>query len=154
MKRFLDGINRAVEYICAALMIALTAETLYVVVMRYVFNDTPHWGEIISRFLLVYACMFGFSIGIHDDSHVRINAFNRWLPAHTLRALDCFGVVCMSVFSVFMIVEGIRYTILCGRNIISGLNIRSSYEMVCIPIGGLFCLLQSLRRAILLGGKA
>ena len=153
MARFLDGMNRIVETVCAVLMIVLTVETVYVIVMRYLFNNTPSWGEIISRFLLVYACMFGFSIGIHDDSHVRINAFNRWLPAHTLRALDCFGVVCMVAFSAFMIVEGIRYTILCGRNTISGLNIRSSYEMVCIPIGGLFCLLQSLRRAILLGGK-
>ena len=153
MERFLDRVNRVVGYICATLMVVLTVETVYVIVMRYVFNRTPFWGEMISRFLLVYACMFGFSIGMHDDSHVRIHAFDRYLPAVAIRALDWFGVLCMTAFSVFMIVEGTRYTILCDRNTISGLNIRSSVEMICIPIGGLFCLLQSLRRAILIGRK-
>ena len=153
MARFLDEVNRVVETVCAVLMIVLTVETVYVIVMRYIFNDTPSWGEIISRFLMVYACMFGFSIGMHDDSHVRINAFDQWVPAGLLRALDWFGVACMTAFSAFMIVEGIRYTVLCGRNTISGLNIRSSVEMICIPIGGLFCLLQSLRRAMMMGRK-
>ena len=153
MTRFLDGVNKVVETLCAILMIVLTAETVYVIVMRYLFNNAPYWGEIISRFLMVYACMFGFSIGMHDDSNVRINAFDRRLPAGVLRALNWFGVLCMTAFSVFMIVEGIRYTILCSLNTISGLNIRSSAEMICIPIGGLFCLLQSIRRAIMTGRK-
>ena len=150
MIRALDRINRAVEYICAALMILLTVETLYVVVMRYGFNNTPYWGEVISRFLMVYACMFGFSIGIHDNSLVSIRALDRFLPGAVLRALDWLGILGMLLFSVFMIVEGINYTILCRGNTISGLNIRSCAEMVCIPIGGLFCLLQSIRRAILM----
>ena len=153
MAGFLDRVNRLVETVCAIIMIVLTVETVYVIVMRYIFNNTPSWGEIISRFLMVYACMFGFSIGIHDDSHVRIKAFDQRLPALALRALDWFGVACMTAFSVFMIVEGIRYTALCSRNTISGLNIRSSAEMICIPIGGLFCLLQSLRRAMAIGRK-
>ena len=149
MIRALDRINRAVEYICAALMVLLTVETLYVV-MRYGFNDTPYWGEVISRFLMVYACMFGFSIGMHDDTLVSIRAFDRFLPGGALRALDWLGILAMFLFSAFMIVEGINYTVLCRGNTISGLNIRSSVEMVCIPIGGLFCLLQSIRRAILM----
>ena len=153
MERFLDRMNRVVEYICAALMIVLTLETVYVIIMRYVFNNTPYWGEVISRFLMVYACMFGFSIGIHDNSHARIDAMDRYLPARMVRCLDWFCVGCMVLFSVFMIVEGVNYTILCDRNTISGLHIRSSWEMVCIPIGGLFCLLQSFRRAIQLRKK-
>ena len=153
MVRLLDRMNRAVETVCAVLMIVLTVETVYVIVMRYAFNNTPYWGEIISRFLMVYTCMFGFSIGMHDDSLVCIRAFDRFLPKGVLRGLDWFGVFCMAVFSVFMLVEGIRYTILCDRNIISGLNVRSSVEMICIPIGGLFCLLQTFRRAIITGRK-
>ena len=150
MKRFLDKINRIVGTACAVLMVLLTLETIYVVVIRYVFNSTPHWGEIISRFLMVYACMFGFSLGIHDDTHIRITAFDRVLPAGILKALDWFCILCMFIFSVFMIVEGVSYTVLCDRNTISGLGIRSSWEMVCIPVGGLFCLLQTIRRAIML----
>ena len=118
--------------------------------MRYVFNNAPYWGEVISRFLMVYACMFGFSMGIHDDTLVRINAFNRFLSKRARRLLDGFGVLCMAVFSIFMIVEGIRYTSLCRGNVISGLNIPSSWEMICIPIGGCFCLMQTIRRGIIL----
>ena len=151
MIRFLERMNRVAEILCATLMVMLSLETVYVVVMRYGFNDTPYWGEVISRFLMVYACMLGFSIGIHDDTLVRIDAFDRFLPARALRLLDGFGVLCMALFSLFMIVEGVRYTILCSGNLISGLNIPSSWEMVCIPIGGCFCLLQTIRRAIILG---
>ena len=61
--RFLETMNRVAEILCAALMVLLSLETVYVIVMRYVFNNAPYWGEVISRFLMVYACMFGFSMG-------------------------------------------------------------------------------------------
>ena len=152
MVRFLETMNRVAEVLCAALMVLLSLETVYVIVMRYVFNNTPYWGEVISRFLIVYACMIGFSMGIHDDTLVRINAFERFLSKRARRLLDGFGVLCMAVFSIFMIVEGIRYTSLCRGNVISGLNIPSNWEMICIPIGGCFCLMQTIRRTIMLGG--
>ena len=148
--RFLEIVNRVAEYLCAALMVMLPLETVYVIIMRYVFNNTPYWGEVISRILMVYACMFGFSMGIHDDTLVRLNAFDRFLPKIARNLLDGFGVLCMAVFSLFMIVEGVRYTALCAGNVISGLSVPSSWEMVCIPIGGCFCLMQTIRRGIIL----
>lgn len=96
--RFLEIMNRVAEYLCAALMVMLSLETVYVIVMRYTFNNTPYWGEVISRFLMVYACMFGFSMGIHDDTLVRLNAFDRFLTKRVRRLLDGFGVLCMAVF--------------------------------------------------------
>lgn len=148
LEQILDRADRIVEWICAMLMILLTAETLYVMVMRYFFNDTPSWGEVISRFLMVYACMLGYSACVHDETLIRVNTFDRFLPKGVLRVLEWFYSVCLILFSVFMIVEGTQFTLLCRRNIISGLNIRSSYEMVCIPIGGVFCLLQTVRRIL------
>ena len=149
LERILDKVNHFVEWICAGLMIVLTAEALYVMVMRYYFNNTPSWGEVISRFLMVYACMLGYSICVHDETLIRINAFDRYLPERVLNVLEWFYSVCLILFSVFIIVEGTQFTLLCRRNIISGLNIRSSWEMVCIPAGGVFCLLQALRRIMI-----
>ena len=146
----LNRINKIVERICAVLMIVLTLETFYVIIMRYVFNDTPLWGEVISRFLMVYACMFGFSIGINDNSHIRIKAIDRVLPERVIYYLDWFAIACMAAFSIFMIVEGVAFTVLCSGNTISGLGLKSSYEMVCIPVGGLFCLLQTIRGGLIL----
>lgn len=136
------------EWACAILMIVLTAETLYVMVMRYFFNNTPSWGELISRFLMVYACMLGYSVCMHDNSLIRITAFDRFLPKRVLSVLEWFYSICLLLFSLFIIVEGIQYTLLCRRNIISGLNIPSSFEMVCIPAGGVFCLLQAVLRIV------
>lgn len=150
MLKLLDRINQIVGYLCAILMVILTLETVYVIVMRYVFNAAPSWGEVISRFLMVYACMFGFSTGIYDNSHARIKALDWLLPEKLLYGLDWFCIACMILFSLFMIIEGTSYTILCSKNMISGLNIRSSFEMICIPTGGVFCLLQTIRRGILL----
>ena len=147
-EQFLDKANRFVEWVCAVLMMVLTAETLYVMVMRYFFNNTPSWGELISRFLMVYACMLGYSVCVHDNTLIRITAFDRFLPGRVLTVLDWLYSLCLLLFSLFIIVEGIRYTLLCRRNIISGLNIRSSFEMVCIPAGGVFCLLQTVLRIV------
>ena len=148
MKDFCDKLDKIVGYICALIILALTAETIYVIIMRYVFNAAPSWGEVISRFLMVYACMLGYSIAIHDQKLVRIDAFDRFLPPRLLNILEWFYTLCLLLFSVFMITEGIRFTILCSRNTLSGLNIPSSFEMVCIPMGGVFCLLQSIRRIL------
>ena len=146
MNSFLKKINRLVENICAALMILLTLETCYVVIMRRVFNNTPTWGEIIARLLLVYACLLGYSIGVREDTHIRIDCFDRFIPKKVLTVLDWFTTICLAGVSVFAIVEGIKLTILCSKNVISGLGIPSSWMMVCVPTGGIFCLLQTISR--------
>lgn len=146
MNRFLKAMNKLVENICAVLMVLLTLESCYVVIMRRVFNDTPTWGEIIARLLLVYACLIGYSIGVREDTHIRIDCFDKFIPKKVLAVLDGFSIFCLLAFSVFVIVEGINLTILCSKNVISGLGVPSSWMMVCVPIGGVFCLLQTISR--------
>lgn len=151
--RFFKAMNRLVENICAVLMVILTLETCYVVVMRRIFNNTPSWGEIVARMLLVYACLIGYSIGVREDSHIRIDCFDRFIPRKVLFVLDCFTTVCLLIFSIFAIVGGINFTILCSKNIISGLGIPSSWMMICVPIGGVFCLIQVIGRLIQTVGR-
>ena len=100
--------DRILDCVIVLCLITVALLMFVQVVMRYVFNSTPHWGEIISRFLMVYACMFGFSLGIHDDTHIRITAFDRVLPAGILKALDWFCILCMFIFSVFVFADSRR----------------------------------------------
>ena len=115
----------------------MTLIVAYVVVMRYVFSDTPVWGEEGVRLLLVWLTFMGASIGLKHDTHIRINAFDSILPPKVLRVLEWFSIVLLILFSVFMIIEGTKMALLSAGNRMPGLGIASSWLVASIPVAGI-----------------
>ncbi len=146
LDRILKFLNDIAEKFCTGVLIFLIFEIAYVVVMRKIFNATPSWGEVLARLCVVYVCFTGICAGVRDDFHIRITVFDSWLPPKVLRVLDYFSLVVSLLFCLFLIVYGIDMVNLGTKSIISGLNIKTSWQMLCIPVGGVLALSQVLYR--------
>ena len=134
------------EYFCGFSLVVMVLDICYVVVMRYIFNNTPIWGEELARMCMVYLCFLGFNVGIHYDSHIRVTMFDIYLPKWAIKISDYFMLIVVMAVSVFLVVKGIELTIIGHGNVITGMQIPTSVLMVCIPIGAFLNIFQVIYR--------
>ncbi len=58
-------------------LVLLVCAVLYQVNGRYIFNDTPTWGEsgAVLLVLVLYVTMLGMAVGVRDAGHIGLESF-------------------------------------------------------------------------------
>jgi len=138
--------SKVSEYFCGFALGVMVLDICYVVIMRYVFNRSPIWGEELARMCMVYLCFIGFNVGIHFDTHIRVTMFDIYLPKWLIAISDRFMFIVLMAVSVLLLVEGVNLTIVGHGNVITGMQIPTSFLMVCIPIGAFLNIFQIVYR--------
>ncbi|AHD11848.1 TRAP transporter small permease [Phaeobacter gallaeciensis] len=94
------GINRTVEAIVAALMVALVLDVWIGVVDRYWFHWQLPWPETLARYLMIWAAMLAVSSGIARREHIGLTAFLVALPQKARNAiLICIDILALALFA-------------------------------------------------------
>ncbi|MEA4934133.1 MAG: TRAP transporter small permease [Lawsonibacter sp.] len=146
--RFFDIVYRFFMTICKiffALMIILTS---YVVFNRFVLKGSLPWGEPIILMCMVYMCMVSAALAIRKDTHIRMTVIDMFLPDKVLCVLRALAQVCIFAFSGFMIVYGWRFSMVAGRNVITGVGIKSMWLYLSVPFAGIALCLMEVERLI------
>lgn len=88
----LARLDRAVElflyYVSAALLLAITALVLYVVAMRYLFAQSPIWGEDVPRILFIWMTYLGVAVATKRGQNLRVTFILEKLPARPRLVLE------------------------------------------------------------------
>ena len=88
MLQFLNNIDRFIhrtlEAMCSLLLAAMVGFTLYNVTMRYVFNNPPVWGDLLTVLSNIWLMFIALSLTARDNEHVALNLIYEKLcsPAH------------------------------------------------------------------------
>jgi TRAP-type C4-dicarboxylate transport system permease small subunit len=141
-----SNFNNVIEKICNVLLVLMTLLVTYVVFMRYVMNDTPVWGEETVRLFLVWLTFLGASLGLGNDTHIRLNAIDTFLSPKILKMMDWFSIVILFLFSLFMIIEGINMAMLGTGSKLPGLGIQTAWVFAAIPIAGILNMIQLINK--------
>ncbi|MGJ9459687.1 TRAP transporter small permease [Oceanobacillus sp. CF4.6] len=142
MKITFTNFNNIIEKICNSLLVLMTLIVTYVVFMRYVMNDTPVWGEELVRLFLVWMTFLGASLGLRDDTHIRLNAIDSFLSPAFRKIFDWFSIIVLFLFSLFMVIEGTKMTMLSMGSSMPGLGIQTAWLVAIFPISGLLNMVQ------------
>jgi TRAP-type C4-dicarboxylate transport system permease small subunit len=127
--------TRALEYLCAALMLALAGLLLIQVVGRYALSDPPAWTEELARAVFVYVTFIAAAIAVVRNAHLKIDSILGSLPRRAQAAIKSIGIAAAIVFLAFVIyygtgmLEGLYYQEL------SAVPISKSYVFAAVPIG-------------------
>ena len=74
MMKFLNSIDRFVhrilEAMCSIFLAAMVGFTLYNVTMRYVFNNPPVWGDLLTVLSNIWLMFIALSLTARDNEHV------------------------------------------------------------------------------------
>ncbi|NLP45583.1 MAG: TRAP transporter small permease [Epulopiscium sp.] len=150
MPRFFDTIDKikpvydiaykVVLFICKVLLIVDILITTMAVTGRYVsFIPDPSWSEEIVLTCMAYMAVLSAALAIRRNAHIRMTAFDRYLPKKLVLFLDIISDIAVLVLAVVMIVVGWKYSIQIGSkgSYVSMPNLSRFWMYFPIPLAGI-----------------
>ena len=124
IKPLYDWTYKIVMFICKILLVADIIITTWVVIGRYVpFIATPYWGEEIILTLMVYMAVLSATLAIRTRAHIRMTAFDSYLPKTVLKISDLIADLAVLALGVVLVVYGYKF---CN----SPLSLRGKYASI------------------------
>lgn len=110
-----DWIYKIVLFICKLLLIIDILITSVAVAGRYIpFIPDPAWSEEVVLTCMAYMAVLSASLAIRRRAHIRMTAFDPYLPKKLLIVSDIVADLSVLALAIVMIVVGWRYAVLIG----------------------------------------
>lgn len=123
-----DVTYKIVMLLCKLLLIADIAITSYAVLGRFcqewahkyeflsflaVIKD-PAWTEQVVLTCMSYMAVLAAALAIRTGGHIRMTAFDNYLPKRVVQVLDVVADIAVMALGVIMVTEGWKYTTTLG----------------------------------------
>ena len=110
-----DVAYKVTLFICKLLLIADILVVAFQVAGRYIpFIPDPSWTEQVVLTLMSYMAVLSAALAIRRGAHIRMTAFDRYLPKGLIRFLDILADIAVFALAIIMIVEGWKYAVQIG----------------------------------------
>lgn len=158
-----DVIYKVDLFICKLLLIADILITSMAVAGRYIpFIPDPAWSEEVVLTLMSYMAVLSAALAIRKGSHIRMTAFDRYLPKKLLAYSDLLADFMVLVLAFVMLTVGWQYaTTLGSKGTYVSMPWLSRFWMYApIPLAGLFMIIFEIEavynhiKKIVLGKEA
>ncbi len=139
IKPVYDGVYKAVLVICKLLLIADILITSFAVLGRYIpAIPDPSWSEEVVLTLMSYMAVLSAALAIRRGAHIRMTAFDRYLPAKVLKVLDILADLMVLAFAVIMLVVGSNYASTIGSKgtYVSMPSVSRIWMYLPVPVAG------------------
>ena len=124
LKPVYDWTYKIILFICKLLLIGDILITSWSVAGRFIpFITDPHWSEEIVLTLMVYMAVLSATLAIRKRAHIRMTAFDKFLPKRVLQVLDLLADLAVLALGVGLVVYGIKF---CN----SPLSVRGKYASI------------------------
>ena len=106
---FIDRmVRKALTAFCAILLLLMVVFTVYSVVMRYVFENPPVWGDLLTVLSNIWLVFFALALTVRDKDHIALDLIYTWLPLKAAFAIQQFWSLVIFGLSVVMIIYGVE----------------------------------------------
>ncbi len=115
LKPLYDVTYKVMLFICKLLLVADILITSMSVLGRYVsFVPDPAWSEEIVLTLMSYMAVLSAALAIRRGAHIRMTAFDRYLPTIVIKILDLIADFFVLGLAVIMLTVGWQYAVNLG----------------------------------------
>ena len=109
---FLIWIDKLVKKIltgfCAVFLLLMVIFAVYNVVMRYVFEDPPVWGDLLTVLSNIWLVFIALALTVRDRDHIALDLIYSWLPINFAFAVQQFWTLIIFCLGTVMIIYGIE----------------------------------------------
>lgn len=110
-----DIIYKIVLFVCKVFLAADIVITSYSILGRYIsFIPDPSWTEETVLTLMAYMAVLSAALAIRRGAHIRMDAFDRYLPKTLVKVLDLLADIAIVALAIVMIVVGWKYASTIG----------------------------------------
>jgi TRAP-type C4-dicarboxylate transport system permease small subunit len=82
--------------------------TVYSVVMRYVFENPPVWGDLLTVLSNIWLVFIALALTVRNKNHIALDLIYTWLPVKFAFFVQQFWAVVIFGIGVVMIIYGIE----------------------------------------------
>lgn len=139
IRPFYDAAYKVILFVCKLLLVADILITSYAVLGRYIpFIADPSWSEEAVLTLMSYMAVLSAALAIRRGSHIRMTAFDAYLPKGLVKFLDILADVAVLALGIIMLVYGWNYaSTLGGRGFYVSMPWLSRFWMYFpVPLAG------------------
>ncbi|MFV0503349.1 MAG: TRAP transporter small permease [Lachnospirales bacterium] len=145
IKPAFDRVDKVVLFFCKILLVIDILITTYAVLGRFEivtsilpFIKDAAWTEEVVLTCMSYMAVLAASLAIRRNSHIRMTAFDRYLPKNLVLFLDILSDVAVLVLAVIMITVGWKYATTIGGkgSYVSMPNVSKFWMYFPIPLAG------------------
>ena len=101
-------IHRFLEAMCSLLLAMMVGFTIYNVVMRYVFENPPVWGDLLTVLSNIWLMFIALSLTARDNEHIALNLIYEKLPKSLALYIRPFWKFMVIIVGLVLIVYGIE----------------------------------------------
>ena len=147
--KFISRIGKLPDFILIVLMAVILLDLVAGTVSRYLGRHSFTWTEELGTFCFLWVTFIGSAVGVMKGSHFVIPVFVERMPPMTRYILQMVGCLAMGIFSVLLIISGVKIVRISTMAVSHTLEIPMTIPFASLPVGGALMLLCS----ILLMGK-
>ena len=112
MIKFVIWIDRLVKKIltgfCAIFLLLMVVFAVYNVIMRYVFENPPVWGDLLTVLSNIWLVFIALALTVRDKDHIALDLIYSWLPVKFAFLIQQFWTLVIFCLGIVMIVYGIE----------------------------------------------
>lgn len=148
-----DWTYKIIMFICKLLLIGDILITSWAVAGRYIpFITDPYWSEEIVLTLMVYMAVLSATLAIRKGAHIRMTAFDSYLPKKVLTVTDILADLAVMALGVVLVVYGVKFcnSPLSLRGKYASLpNLSKVWQYLPIPVAGVGMIIFELEQLFL-----
>lgn len=145
MRQLVNILDRVLDYLGVLAFAAMTVVLCLQIFYRYVLEAPLVWATPLSMFFFIWAIWFGGAAGIRDETQVRVELAERFLPLSIKRVLMPAISLACALFLVLVIYHSFQIIELQSSAIYDTLPFNRDVLFMVVPIVGSVMLLQFIR---------
>lgn len=146
LDRAFGAVDRAVEWLAAAIFGVITCIALLQIVSRYLFNYSLSWSEEAQIFGHIWIVFLGIPIAYRRGAHLYIETFCDKLASGPRTVFNLAVELLWLAFAVSLVVLGWQVARIAHLQDSPGLEVPMSYPYSGMVLGGAYLLLVAARR--------
>ena len=109
--------------------------TFVAVLSRYSFGYPIPWSEELTRYLFMWMCMVGTSVGIRRGAHIGIDILTNRLPEKFKKPVGLIGMLIAVGFCVILAYIGSLQMIAQSNQLSAAMDLNMGIVYASIPVG-------------------
>ena len=101
-------VKKTLTGFCAIFLLLMVVFTVYNVVMRYVFEDPPVWGDLVTVLSNIWLVFLALALTVRDKDHIALDLIYSWLPVKVAFAIRQFWTLVIFCLGIVMIIYGLE----------------------------------------------
>lgn len=145
-RRVVDGLNVAVRWILAALMLVMTVLIGWQVIARFIVGESLTFSEEVSRFVMVWLVLLGAAYAAKNGRLMKVDIVEHMLSGKAKSTVIMVAGVLSIVFYLVLVVFGFFIVSAVSYQMTPATEVSMSIPMAALPVGGLLLIINTIHQ--------